>query len=266
MSLTESVAGLIAGEEKAWTPSRLIDVFCEPRVARSGFRASGRKDEVRSDWHAGFCAYQGKSAYGPGIAGFDDGYAVWGELVSSGWTLIQDPGDSQFPYSFCMEWRPAACPHPAKTPAADAWHRGFGHANKDHTDDVVALVRHELDPVRRAAYDEGLLAGGTPDGRWCMASYSEGDFGVEVYDDETAYRQGERGARQFDVDRTGWRPAGVSELARLVVVAYSEVAMHMRVAGRLMWAEPVGDDACQLYTPDGEKFSAPILRAEAGLS
>jgi hypothetical protein len=51
-----------------------------------------------------------------------------------------------------------------------------------------------------------------------------------------------------------------------VVVAYSEVAMHMRVAGRVMWAEPVGEHACQLYTPDGEKFSAPILRAEAGLS
>jgi hypothetical protein len=266
MSLTDPVAGVIAGEQKVWTPSRLIDVFCEPRVARSGFRASGRNDEARSDWHAGFCAYQGKGAYGPGIDGFDDGYAVWGELVSSGWTLIQDPGDSQFPYSFSMEWRPAACPHPAKTPAADAWHRGFGHANKHYTDEVVALVRHELDPVTRAAYDEGLLAGGTPAGRWCMASYCEGDFGVEVYDDETAYRQGERSARQFDVDRTGWRPAGASESARLVVVAYSEVAMHMRVAGRVMWAEPVGEDACQLYTPDGEKFSAPILRAEAGLS
>ena len=38
-------------------------------------------------------------------------------------------------------------------------------------------------------------APGTPDGKWCMVNYREGDFGVEIYDDEVAYRAGEQTVR-----------------------------------------------------------------------
>lgn len=55
-------------------------------------------------------------------------------------------------------------------------------------------------------------------------------------------------------------------------VAYSEVAMHMRVAGRWMRMELVSGDAggaVQLYsakrTGEYERFSFPITAGEAGL-
>jgi hypothetical protein len=149
MSAVDAIAGMVAGDTKGWTPSRLIEVFCAAGL-RSGFRAPGRKEEARSDWHAGFCAYAGRNAYGDGIDGFDDGYAVWGDLIQSGWSLIQDPGDRQFPYAFYMEWRA----RPDTAPEA-------------------------------------------PESKWCMVNYCEGDFGVEVYDDETAYRAAERQVRQL---------------------------------------------------------------------
>jgi hypothetical protein len=51
--------------------------------------------------------------------------------------------------------------------------------------------------------------------------------------------------------------------------AYSEVCMHMRVAGTLMQVEllqsPQGYHSAQLYTMDGRMFSAPITTGEAGL-
>jgi hypothetical protein len=147
MSDLDAIAGTVVGERKDWTPSRLIAVFCQPGMS-SGFHESGRKNGTRSDWRAGFCAYLETNAYGEGIDGFDDGHALWGELIQSGWSLIQDPGDRQFPYAFYMEWRP----------------------------------REDATP-------------GTPDGQWCMVNYCEGDFGVEIYDDEAACRAGEQTVR-----------------------------------------------------------------------
>jgi hypothetical protein len=41
--------------------------------------------------------------------------------------------------------------------------------------------------------------------------------------------------------------------------------MHMRVAGKPMWVEPVGRTMAQLYELDGRKFSFPITRNEAGM-
>ena len=61
------------------------------------------------------------------------------------------------------------------------------------------------------------------------------------------------------------RPGNVPEDAKLVRVPHSEVAMHMRVAGTMMWAAPVGEHAAQLYELNGKRFSAPVLRSEAGL-
>jgi len=56
-----------------------------------------------------------------------------------------------------------------------------------------------------------------------------------------------------------------------VKLPYSEVCMHMRVAGKVMWVQLRGvstQAVAQLYSEKGGKFvpfSAPILPGEAGL-
>lgn len=75
-------------------------------------------------------------------------------------------------------------------------------------------------------------------------------------DDEVSYYWSYRGDN---------RPEGVPEDAKLIVVAHSEVAVHMKVAGTHMWVAPVGDRGAQLYDLTGRGFSFPILRSEAGL-
>lgn len=54
------------------------------------------------------------------------------------------------------------------------------------------------------------------------------------------------------------------EKVRLLEMPYSEVCMHMRIAGKLMWGELVNDQAVQLYDLDCHVFSFPIGRGEAG--
>lgn len=51
----------------------------------------------------------------------------------------------------------------------------------------------------------------------------------------------------------------------IIECPYSEVCMHMRVAGRRMGAElqPSGWSV-QLFTLDGQPYSAPITTGEAG--
>lgn len=46
---------------------------------------------------------------------------------------------------------------------------------------------------------------------------------------------------------------------------YSEVCMHLRVAGTPVLVEPLDRGMAQLYTPDGDPISFPITRGEAGL-
>ncbi len=54
---------------------------------------------------------------------------------------------------------------------------------------------------------------------------------------------------------------------------FSEVCMHMRVAGQVMTVEVIGATyaagrpcfTAQLYSADGRPFSFPILTAEAGI-
>ena len=63
--------------------------------------------------------------------------------------------------------------------------------------------------------------------------------------------------------------------ARRIELPYSEVCMHMRVAGKRMWAQgadgplyggiAIAARMVQLYSNDGRRFSAPITRGEAGL-
>jgi hypothetical protein len=55
------------------------------------------------------------------------------------------------------------------------------------------------------------------------------------------------------------------ENALRVKLPHSEVCMHMRLAGRDQWVAKVAPEAAQIYTDSGERFSAPILLAEAGL-
>lgn len=73
------------------------------------------------------------------------------------------------------------------------------------------------------------------------------------------------------------RPCG----CKLIAVGYSEVAMHMKVAGTVMWAYPVRPATgpfylgappklsppagfVQLYTLDNQAFSMPITMGESG--
>src|SRR5437764_280118 len=48
---------------------------------------------------------------------------------------------------------------------------------------------------------------------------------------------------------------------------YSEVCMHMGVAGKEMWVRVCGEsmNMAQLYDDQGRKFSAPITVGEAGV-
>lgn len=60
-----------------------------------------------------------------------------------------------------------------------------------------------------------------------------------------------------------------------VTLPYSEVCMHMRVAGREMWVAgadgplyggvDIAARMVQLYDETGRKFSMPITRGEAGV-
>ena len=52
-----------------------------------------------------------------------------------------------------------------------------------------------------------------------------------------------------------------------IELPYSEVCMHMRVAGRVMDVRMTEGryPMAQLLSPDGSEFSAPILTAEAGI-
>jgi hypothetical protein len=66
------------------------------------------------------------------------------------------------------------------------------------------------------------------------------------------------------------KPTGVPEDARLLEMPFSEVCMHMRIAGKPMWAAPCPVERdprgqmAQLYDLEGRKFSFPITRGEAG--
>lgn len=51
---------------------------------------------------------------------------------------------------------------------------------------------------------------------------------------------------------------------RLLLIPFSEVAMHMRVADSIMWGQARPHGMCQLYRITGEKFSSPITVGEAG--
>lgn len=51
----------------------------------------------------------------------------------------------------------------------------------------------------------------------------------------------------------------------LYTMPYSEICMHMKIAGKLMWVELLNDRVAQLYDLNHQKFSAPVLYCEAGI-
>lgn len=51
----------------------------------------------------------------------------------------------------------------------------------------------------------------------------------------------------------------------LYTMPYSEVCVHMRIAGKPMWVEMINKNLAQLYDLNHQKFSAPILYCEAGI-
>lgn len=57
---------------------------------------------------------------------------------------------------------------------------------------------------------------------------------------------------------------GIPADSQHIKLPYSEVCCHMGVAGKQMWVAPIGARFAQLYTDDGDKFSFPITRGEAG--
>ena len=61
------------------------------------------------------------------------------------------------------------------------------------------------------------------------------------------------------------RPDGIPANAERVELPFSEVCMHLRVAGQLRWVAPIGANAAQIYGDDGRPFSIPVTRSEAGL-
>ena len=90
---------------RAFTPSRLIAVFCRPELL-SGFRPCRRDDAERHDWHAGFCSYPVVGAYAPGVDGFGRRIDSLGRTGPPGWTVIENPDTGQFSLAFQMMWRP----------------------------------------------------------------------------------------------------------------------------------------------------------------
>lgn len=64
------------------------------------------------------------------------------------------------------------------------------------------------------------------------------------------------------VARRDYVEVGESVMLRL---PYSEVCMHMRVAGQVAIVRLDGPNSAQILLPDGRPFSAPITPGEAGL-
>lgn len=66
-----------------------------------------------------------------------------------------------------------------------------------------------------------------------------------------------------------WRPEPPTTDAIRVRLPFSEVCMHMKVAGEIMWARiirrPSGYPMAQLLNDDGTPFSFPITMSEAGM-
>ena len=55
-------------------------------------------------------------------------------------------------------------------------------------------------------------------------------------------------------------------ITKRLEMPWSEVCMHMKIAGTIMLGELLPNGMVQLYTLDGAQFSFPITAGEAGWS
>lgn len=49
------------------------------------------------------------------------------------------------------------------------------------------------------------------------------------------------------------------------IMPYSEVCLHMKIAGKEMIVQVLNHTSAQVYTLEGEEFSFPITTGEAGV-
>lgn len=49
------------------------------------------------------------------------------------------------------------------------------------------------------------------------------------------------------------------------IMPFSEVCLHMKIAGKEMIVQVLNSISAQVYTLEGEEFSAPITTGEAGV-
>lgn len=109
----DAISAVLAADTggRKYTPQALIDAFCAQRALAYIGRAIGdagyaaRKVAQSTDArHVGYCGYEGKDAFAPGVDGFDDGYDMMGALQESGWACLPDVGE--WPYVVFLVWRP----------------------------------------------------------------------------------------------------------------------------------------------------------------
>lgn len=154
-------------------------------------------------------------------------------------------------------------------PSPATWRRKH---SKLHREDGITVEIRPLDP------DLTIIAGNRPVAaerhRWlaqgvrrCLGTLMPyADVTVLMASDTHTYNEIARAIWWCDCYMLGGDiPRGTPQGTKLLEMPWTEVCMHLGVAGRLMWAAPVDDDMAQLYDPDGAIFSTPILRAEAGL-
>ena len=69
-------------------------------------------------------------------------------------------------------------------------------------------------------------------------------------------------SQEFHCAKCGSR---LTSRVHAIEMPWSEVCMHMKIAGKTMWVADAGHGMAQLYEPDtGQAFSFPITHGEAG--
>ena len=173
-----------------------------------------------------------------------------------------DPGGDTMPATPPATAEPSQCP-PAR------WRRTH---SKLHTEEGITVEIRPLDtiltiiaadrplgPERHAWLSENV--------RRCLGSLMpHADVTVLMGSDDRSHNAIASAIYWCDCFMLGGDiPRGVPIGTQLLEMPWTEACMHLGVAGRLMWVAPVDDDMAQLYDSAGAIFSAPILRAEAGL-
>lgn len=103
----------------------------------------------------------------------------------------------------------------------------------------------------------------SPDGQLAMVDLTFDDGTAKRFFAGTAHTEG--GTVRFDLLDDPSEVEPPVPCCELRTMPYSEVCMHMRVAGKAMWTHRQPGGMVQLYDEAGRKFSFPIVLGEAGL-